>query len=153
MKRKRKNPLILIAFGIAIMGIAVASLLSSMNSEPEKIVEEFYKLEQEGNFGSSWELFHSHMKQRFNKDQYIQSRAHVFMQDMKVESFTFEIGESEKISHWQAEEGAKELQNVYKVPVIQTFHSQFGTFTIEQACFVTLEKDEWKLLWDYSEHK
>ena len=150
MKRKRNNPLILIAFGIAVVGIAIASMLSSMNSDPEKLVEEFYELEQEGDFGSSWELFHPQMKKRFNKDQYIQSRAHVFMQDMKVDSFTFEIGKTEKINHWQAEKGAVELNDVYKIPVYQTFHSQFGVFMIEQDCYVVFEKDEWRLLWDYN---
>jgi hypothetical protein len=150
--RKRKNPLILIVFGVAILGVAIASLLSSLNNDPEELVEEFYEMEQEGDFGSSWELFHSQMKQRFTKEQYIQSRAHVFMQDMKVHSFSFEIGDSEKINNWQVENGAKELKDVYKVPVAQTFHSQFGTFMIEQDCYVVMEENEWKLLWDYNEH-
>ncbi len=100
--RKRRNPLVLILIGIAILGIVIVSLIGATKSKPENLVEEFYELEQEGDFGSSWELFHSQMKQRFNKDQYIQSRAHVFMQDMKVKSFTFELGKTKKHDEWQA---------------------------------------------------
>ena len=149
--RKRKNPLMIVAISIAVLGIAVASLIGSHKNEPKKLVEEFYQLEQEGDFGSSWELFHSQMKKRFNKDQYIQTRAHVFMQDMKVESFTFEIGEMKKIHNWKAEQGAIELKEVYKITIHQTLNSQFGKFVVVQECFLAKEKGEWRLLWDYNQ--
>jgi hypothetical protein len=148
--RKQKNPFVLILIGVAVLGIAIASLIGTTKSKPENIVEEFYKYEQEGDFGSSWELFHSQMKQRFNKDQYIQSRAHVFMQDMNVKSFTFELGDIEKHEKWEVAKGGPALKNVYEVTVYQTFHSKFGTFVIEHPCYVTKEKGEWRLLWDYN---
>lgn len=148
--RRRRNPFILVAVCVAILGIAISSLLGMSKSDPEQLVTKFYKLEQEGNFGSSWELFHSQMKQRFNKDQYIQSRAHVIMQDFKVKSFTFELGKKKKVAEWKTEKGAASLQKVYKIPIYQTFYSQFGKFTIEQTCYVTKEKGEWRLLWDYN---
>ncbi|WP_147534159.1 hypothetical protein [Bacillus marasmi] len=149
--RRRKNPLIIIAIAIAVIGIAVASLVASLKSKPEKVVEQFYQLEQEGDFGSSWDLFHSQMKERFNKDQYIQSRAHVFMQDMNAHSFTFKLGDTEKHDEWRATQGGKALKNVHQVTVYQTFQSKFGKFTIEHPCFVVEEKGEWKLLWDYNQ--
>lgn len=151
LRKRRKNPLVLIAIGIAILGIAIASLVGAKKSDPENLVKEFYEFEQEGDFGSSWELFHSQMKKRFNKDQYIQSRAHVFMQDMKVKSFSYEIGKPEKLDEWKVAKGAAVLKEVYKISIYQTFHSQFGKFMIEQTCFVTKEKGEWRLLWDYNE--
>lgn len=149
--RRRKSPLLLITIAIAVIGIAVASLVASSKNKPEHLVEQFYKLEQEGDFGSSWDLFHSQMKERFNKDQYIQSRAHVFMQDMDAQSFTFEIDDTKKLHEWQATDGGKALKNVHEVTVLQTFQSKFGHFTIEQPCYVVMEKGEWKLLWDYKQ--
>ncbi|NMD68789.1 hypothetical protein HHO41_00715 [Bacillus sp. DNRA2] len=149
--RRRKSPLLLIAIAITVIGIAVASLVASSKNKPEHLVEQFYKLEQEGDFGSSWDLFHSQMKERFNKDQYIQSRAHVFMQDMDAHSFTFELGDTKKHHEWQATDGGKPLKNVHEVIVLQTFHSKFGHFTIEHPCYVVKEKGEWKLLWDYKQ--
>ena len=55
-------------------------LFSSSDKQAQEIAEEFYSYyEQEGEFSSSWELFHSSMKQKFTKGHYIQDRAHVFM--------------------------------------------------------------------------
>lgn len=141
----------LISIAVAVIGIAVASLVTSLKTKPEKLVEKFYELEQEGDFGSSWDLFHSQMKERFNKDQYIQSRAHVFMQDLDVGSFTFDLGDTERHDEWRATEGGKALKNVHEVTVLQTFHSKFGKFTIEHPCYVVEEKGEWRLLWDYKQ--
>jgi hypothetical protein len=148
--RRRKNPLLIIAIAIAVIGIAIASLVGNMKSKPEKVVEEFFELEQEGDFGSSWDLFHSQMKQRFNKDQYIQSRAHVFMQDMSAKSFTFELGDTDKLEEWRAAAEVPALKNVHEVIVYQTFHTKFGKFTIEHPTYVAEEKGEWRLLWDYN---
>lgn len=135
---------------MAVIGIAVATIMGTMKSEPEKLVEQFFELEQEGDFGSSWELFHSQMKQRFNKDQYIQSRAHVFMQDMDTKSFTFKLGDKDEHDEWRAQEDGPALKNVHEVIVYQTFHTKFGKFTIEHPCYVVQEKGEWRLLWDYN---
>lgn len=46
-------------------------------------------------------------------------------------------------------DGAPVLKNVYEIIVYQTFHSQFGKFTIEHPCYVTEEKGEWKLHLDF----
>lgn len=136
--------------GIAVLGIAIASLIASTKSKPEKLVEEFYEFEQDGDFGSSWDLFHSQMKQRFNKDQYIQSRAHIFMQDLQAKSFTFELGKSNDLQEWKGMDGAPTLKNVQEISVIQTYYGKFGKFVIEQPCYVVKEKGEWRLLWDYN---
>lgn len=146
----RKKPLVLMVIGIAVICIAVVGLMSTMKNKQEKLVEQFFELEQEGDYGSSWELFHSQMKQQFNKDQYIQSRAHVFMQDMDANGFTFELGGTDELKEWKSSEGGSTLKNVHEVVVYQTFHTKFGKFTIEHPCYVAKEKGEWKLLWDYN---
>jgi len=148
--RRRNKPLLLLAIGVAVIGLTVVSLMLTMKSEPEKLVEQFFELEQEGDFGSSWELFHSQMKQRFNKDQYIQSRAHVFMQDLDTKTFTFKLGDTEEHDEWRAQEGSSALKNVNEVIVYQTFDTKFGKFTIEHPCYVVQEKGEWRMLWDYN---
>ncbi|KAA2301856.1 hypothetical protein FY526_22830, partial [Clostridioides difficile] len=48
------------------------------SDEAAAVAEEFYKYEQTGDFGSSWELFHPLMKERFPKSAYVQNRAHIF---------------------------------------------------------------------------
>jgi hypothetical protein len=151
LRQRRKNPLILIMIAIAVLGISIASLVGSSKSNPEDLVERFYKYEQAGDFGSSWELFHSQMQNRLTKDQYIQSRAHVFMQDMNAKDFTFKIGKVKELKQWKSLQEEPSLKNVNKITVYQTYsNSKFGKFTIEQFCYVVKEKGEWKLLWDFN---
>ncbi|RUQ32863.1 hypothetical protein ELQ35_00825 [Peribacillus cavernae] len=136
---------------IAIIIFFSVKMFFLLKNEPEDLVKEFYSYEAEGDFGQSWELLHSDMKEKFpNKNAYIQNRSHVFMQHMEVETFKFEIGDSKKRKEWKARKGSTSLKEVYEIPVTQTFDSRFGKFTLQQNCFVTIEKDEWKLLWDYN---
>lgn len=150
-KAKRKQKQLLVLFGIAIILILLFRVFFLMNNEPEELVEEFYSLEADGEFGQSWELFHSAMKKQFpNKSVYIQARAHVFMQDMEDETFKFEIGDSKKRKEWKMGRGSKTFKDVYEIPITLNYQSRFGKFAIEQNCFVVKEKGEWKLLWDYN---
>ena len=71
---------------------------SSDKSAALAVVETFYKKEQAGDYGSSWELFHSLMQQRFRKSDYIQMRAHVTMQDFGAKTFTFSLEEPKLLS-------------------------------------------------------
>lgn len=119
----------------------------------EKLVEQFYKLEQDGDYGSSWELFHSAMQEHFKKDSYIQSRAHVFMQDLGVHTFEFELGEAVLLDHWKMSDEAEPMYNVVQIPVEQTFASKFGRFSMHQLCYVTQEQGHYKLLWSYQNSK
>ena len=135
---------------IAVLVISLIGLVRASKSNPEDLVKKFYKYEQSGDFGSSWELFHPQMQKRLNKDQYIQSRAHVFMQDMNAKDFTFKVGKVKELKEWKTVSGQPPLKNVNKITVYQTYStSKFGKFTIEQMCFVVKEKGEWKMLWDY----
>lgn len=148
-KRKPKQWLILIVVAVALILLVRGFFL--LKNDPEELVEEFYTYEAEGEFGKSWELFHSEMKEKFPKrGDYIQNRAHVFMQHMEVETFTFEIGDSKKHKKWKVSRESAKLKEVYEVPVTQTFDSRFGKFVLEQSCFVAKEQGEWKILWDYN---
>ncbi|MED4692231.1 hypothetical protein [Peribacillus frigoritolerans] len=52
------------------------------------MVEDFYQYESEAEFGKSWELISSEIKQRFpNRADYVQYREHVFLQHKAVQMF------------------------------------------------------------------
>nr|WP_263324739.1 hypothetical protein [Neobacillus sp. Marseille-Q6967] len=124
--------------------------LSSSGKEAAEVVIEFYQYEQKGEFASSWALFHSTMKEKFPKGHYIQDRAHVFMNHFGVETFTFTIGETEEFEKWKLSKDGPEFQNVYLVPVTQTYKGKYGNFDLEQKVFAVEEKGKWKILWDYN---
>ena len=133
----------------AVLVAILTLFLSNERNEAKEIVDTFYRYEQAGDFGSSWELFHPLMKKKFPKDVYIQRRAHVFMQDFGVETFDYRIDEVEKLSSWSMSDENKPLHDVYRVRVIQTFHSVFGVFEIHQDVFVATEKGEKSILFPY----
>lgn len=133
----------------AVLVAILTLFLSNERNEAKEIVDTFYRYEQAGDFGSSWELFHPFMKKKFPKDVYIQRRAHVFMQDFGVETFDYRIDEVEKLSSWSMSDENKPLHDVYRVRVIQTFHSAFGVFEIHQDVFVAKEKGEKNILFPY----
>lgn len=61
MKRRSRSPNIIavIATAVLIVGIIVAAFYTASPSQQAKrVVDQFYSLEQEGRYSSSWELFH-----------------------------------------------------------------------------------------------
>lgn len=136
-----------------ILWRGAAGLTEGSGDGAESVVRRFYALEQSGDFGSSWELFHSQMKEHFAKDSYIQKRAHVFMQDFGVRSFAFEVGSGHEVGNWRMNGESEPLQGVYEVPVTMNYSSSFGNFEIEQNCYVVREADEWKILWSYEKEE
>jgi hypothetical protein len=50
---------------------------------------EFYEYEQLEDYSRSWELFHSSMKERFPKGDYIQDCVHVFIGHFGADTFEF----------------------------------------------------------------
>ncbi|MDQ1144244.1 hypothetical protein QE429_001071 [Bacillus sp. SORGH_AS 510] len=115
------------------------------------MVEEFYSYEQEGDFANSWALFHSSMKKKFSKGNYIQDRAHVFMNHFGVETFSYTMGELEELKDWKMSKTGPSLKNVYKVPITQTYKGKYGNFDLKQEVFVVEEKGKWTILWDYNQ--
>jgi hypothetical protein len=123
----------------------------SESKQAEETVEKFYRYEQEGDFSSSWGLFHTAMKERFSKGNYIQDRAHVFMNHFGVETFTYTLGKHEEVDTWKMSKTGPALKNVYKFLVTQTYKGKYGNFDLKQEVFAIEEKGEWKIAWDYNQ--
>jgi hypothetical protein len=150
--RRRKNPVLLLLIGIvgAVLIILFVSVLGNGGGEsPEQVIEEFYEYEQNGDFGNSWEMFHSEMKKKFGKSSYIQTKNHVFLGHMGVDTFEVKVGEIEKIKKFPFSKDGPTFKDVRSAKVDLLFDSQFGVLTISQVCYVAQEKGEWKILWNY----
>ena len=154
MRRRRNSPLPVIVAGLIII-IILAFVLrscaegSSPPTSPEDVIKQFYKYEQDADFGNAWELFHPEMKKRFNKSSYIQTKNHVFLGHMGVETFDVEIGKMEKLEEWKMSKDGPVFKSVTAAPITMTYNSQFGVLEISQMCYAVLEKGEWKVVWDY----
>lgn len=152
--RRRKSPLPLMASGFILIFIVVVILKScsggsSPPDSPESVIKRFYEYEQDADFGNAWELLHPEMKKRFSKSSYIQTKNHVFLGHMSVETFDVEIGEIEKLKEWKMSKDGPVFKNVTAARITMTYNSQFGVLEISQMCYAVLEKGEWKVLWDY----
>ena len=159
-RRKRSTPKSIV-IPLFIGMLAVLSLLlflynfvwSSGSHQAEETIRQFYEYEQKGDYGSAWELFHSQMKARFPKEQYIQQRAQVMMQQLGARTFTFTMGKVEHISAWQMAEETPALQDVYTLAVTEKLMSVFGIMTIQQQVYAAKENGVYTLLWPFSERR
>jgi hypothetical protein len=150
--RRRKNPLpfILIGIGVILFILFIVAVTGGDEvKSPEQVIKEFYEYESNGDFGNSWELFHSQMKKKFGKSSYIQTKNHVFMGHMGVDTFEVDVGKIEKIKKFPFSSDGPVFKNVRSAKVDMHFKSQFGVMTISQLCYVAQEKGEWKILWNY----
>ncbi|WP_073201273.1 hypothetical protein [Gracilibacillus kekensis] len=111
-------------------------------------VEEFYQYEQKGDFSNSWELFHSHMKEKFDKTGYIQDRAHVFFDHFGVDTFEFKVTDAEKIKGYQLDQENNFPQTAYRLTVIYFYESKYGYLEIHQPVIVLEEDQKWTMLWE-----
>ena len=149
-----KNQNILISFimiiGIVVIILIMAKAFTSPAQQAKNAVQQFYSFEQQGEFASSWMLFHPSMKEIFKKGPYIQDRAHVFMNHFGVETFTYTLSKPEKIKNWRMSSETEALHFVYKITVIQTYQSKYGKFHIHQDVYATKENNQWYILWDYN---
>lgn len=156
LRKKRRNTLLKLVSTLIVIGLVVllffsvrGALQSSKEEEAVSVVNEFYTYEQEGDFGSSWELFHSQMKEKYKKPDYVQTRAHVFMQHFGTNTFKYELSKPERNYDIQLVEGKETLGEVFMITVSQTYYSSFGNFKIVQPVYVTEESGEWRLLWSF----
>jgi hypothetical protein len=150
--RRRKNPAPMLLIGIGILLVVIFIITITGRDEvksPEQVIKDFYIYEKNGDFGNSWELFHSQMKKKFGKSSYIQTKNHVFMGHMGVDTFEMEVGETKKIKKFPFSKDGPIFKNVRSAKVDLQFKSQFGMLTISQVCYVAQEKGEWKILWNY----
>jgi hypothetical protein len=123
----------------------------SPGRQAKEVVEQFYHYEQEGDFSKSWELFHPVMKEKFTKSNYLQVRAHVFMQDFGVDTFTYKVQKPEELKNWKMSKTGPFMKIVYKVLISQNYKGKFGNFEVIQEVFVVKDKGEWKVVWDYNQ--
>ncbi|BCB05727.1 hypothetical protein [Bacillus sp. KH172YL63] len=150
---RRKSPVPLIAGAIAVILILVALFMLVGSTQepdtPEEVIGAFYHYEKDGDFGNAWELFHSEMKNKFSKSSYIQTKNHVFMGHMGVDTFKVEVGKVEKEKNFTFNSEGLRFKNVRKAEVNLYFDSQFGKLVVTQTCYLAMEKGKWRVLWDY----
>ncbi|MFC4401832.1 hypothetical protein [Gracilibacillus xinjiangensis] len=145
-----KNVLfILILVGVLVLIYLFISSLFNPERKAEQALELFYSYEQTGDFSNSWELFHSFMKEKFEKNNYIQERDNMFRENFGVNSFDYSYTKIDKLPKWRMSEELPEIVDVYHYTVTQSFTSKYGRLEIRQPVYVTLEGDQWVILWYY----
>lgn len=122
----------------------------STEHKAEEAVKAFYTYEQDGAFSESWAMFHPSMQKKFPKADYIEDRAHVFMNELGVSTFTYTLDDVSEVHDWQMDDESEAIEDAYKVTVLQEFSGKYGNFTIVQDVYVTPMDGEWKVLWDYN---
>lgn len=146
-----KLPILIVFAAVILLVLLLIRIFSGISdSSPKDVVKAFYLYEQDGDFGSAWELFHPIMQDRFSKNAYVTERSHIYMSHYGVETFSFELGEEEDVQNWKMSKDTEKFPNAYRVEVEQTFKSKFGTFTVNQDIYVVKEEDEWKIVWEFN---
>ncbi|WP_100405644.1 hypothetical protein [Bacillus solitudinis] len=151
MIRRRVPAFILIAAGVAIVGLLFLLLLPSEARQATNIVDSFYSYEQASEFSSSWDLFHPSMHQKFSKGTYIQDRAHVFMNHFGVDTFSYSLSRPTKRVNWKMTDDGEPFEVVYEVVVTQVYNGKYGKFELVQPVYVAEDAEGWALMWDYQE--
>ncbi|HAQ06869.1 MAG TPA: hypothetical protein DCR24_04840 [Bacillus bacterium] len=154
MRKKHSTKWKLIVLLIVIIFVfifAVRFLFKSPESQAKLSVSRFYTYEQEGNFSDSWSMFHPFMKQKFPKASFIQDRAHVFIGHFGADTFTFKVGDAKEVSGWKAAKGEAPFKSAYKFVVTQNYKGKYGKFSFNQDVYVVQIKEDWLILWDYTQ--
>ncbi len=115
---------------------------------PTDLVEQFLSLEQQGNFGSSWEKLHPEIQQYLPKETYIQERAKVFMEVLGAKKFEYQVGKPQTVEEWINPLTGSTFTEVQLVPTKITFSSPFGTMSLLQNYYLAFSGDAWHILWD-----
>jgi hypothetical protein len=148
--RKLIYSFILIVMIICIVSVVLFFfLVTSPSNQAKEAVETFYSYEQDGNFAESWKMFHPFVKERLEKNNYLEDRVHLLFNDFGVHSFTFSVEDPELIRDWQMDEETDPIDEVYRTEVRQYFEGVFGNLEIVQSVYVTNLDGEWTVLWDY----
>ncbi len=134
---------------VVVFGMIIFIIIQlSPRNQAKDIVRDFYRHEQAGEFAQSWSLFHSSMKNKFEKGHYIHDRPHVFMNHFGVTTFSFSLSRVKKYNDWKMTNDSS-LMEVYAVTVTQSFNGKYGNFSLVQPVYVTKEEGVWRILWDY----
>lgn len=147
----KKVGLTILLLLILILAVTIYFLLhDNPEHRAEEAVNVFYSYEQNGEYAASWAMFHPLMQKKFPKADYIEDRAHVFMNHFGVTSFTYSLGDASEVHDWQMDKESDAIDIVYKVTVSQVYEGKYGKFTIVQDVYVTWLDEEWRVLWDYN---
>lgn len=156
--RRRRSKLrrsIIPVAGILVLVLVVVLLMiqlwgASDARKAKAVVSQFYAHEHNGEYGSSWELFHPRMKQLYPKEAYIQARTQV-MQQLGAHNITFEISDGKRQATWRMTEETDPVSNAYRMEVTQQMNTVFGRLEIRQEVFAAKESGQWTLLWPFGE--
>ncbi len=91
------------------------------------------------------------MKNRFDKSDYIQDRAHVFLNHFGVDTFDFTLSDPKKTENYQLNTNLANTQTVYQLTATYIYHSKYGYLEIDQPVILAEEDQEWRILWKYEE--
>jgi len=150
-KKSSKKLLFLLLFCLTLFIIfSFLKLFFSSQQSPNEVVESFYHEEQEGDFGSAWELFHPVMQERFSKNAYVTERSHIYMSHYGVSTFQYKILDEEEVQNWKMAKDQEAFQTAYRFTIELKFKSKFGTFTVLQDVYAVQHDDEWKIVWDFN---
>jgi len=158
-RRQQMRRVLLIFCGLFLLSVFGYSMFSSSSvsisetpEDPRNVVEQFYNYERSGDFGSAWELFHPLMKDKFNKQDYIQTRSRVFMQNFGVETFEVKIGDYLLETSWKMSPMSPVLSDVHKYSITLVYRSYFGDLNIVQDVYVAKDDGgQYRVLWPYSQ--
>lgn len=67
-----------------------------------------------------------------------------------ADTFNFEISDDKKLNNWKTSKDSKPLENVYEVVLTQFYQGKYGRFEFVQYVYVTEEKGDWVILWDFN---
>lgn len=124
----------LIVFLLIIIVLTINLVVSISKNSPENTVEEFYKLEQQKDYGRSWELLHPLMQERFERSNYFLDRAHVFNGHFGAETFSYKISDAKKHKQWKMEKGGKTFEVAYGFEVHKPTGANTGTSNFSNTC-------------------
>lgn len=141
---------VLLSFILLVVLYKCTTYLFHPERKVEDVIKQFYTLEQTQDFSSSWELFHSSMKEKFDKSTYIQDRSHVFFNHFDVDTFSFTYTKLNELASWKMDDSRETLTGVYEYLVITTYKSKYGNIEMRQNVYLTLENEKWVILWDYN---
>ncbi len=127
MRRKHSGRIVVAIPVFVLTAILLINILFALPDQHAiNAVDLFYSYEQQGEFSSSWGMFHPWMKQKFSNGHYIQDRAHVFMNHFGVETFSYSLSEPEELKNWKPLKDGPSFKKIYKVTVTQTLKANMG---------------------------
>lgn len=139
----------IVLLSFILLYATIKLIFTSDKQNAKKAIIQFYEYEQAGQFSSSWEMFHPYMQLKFPKNDYIQDRAHVFLNHFNIEAFKVTFNKLDKVKSLAIDNGHESLSNVYKMPIVMTINGKYGNLKIHQDVYAVKVDKKWRILWHY----